>query len=122
MQAADRVGPKILFDFSQVEAGFPVRYLRCCLDGKARVRHPGIHLPNGDMGKSIIQARVSASPLPGLRYSTNSGRPFRTMDTTMKASFQVFLCGCLLSMSSILPAADHASQPQGADVATVASE
>ena len=59
MQAADQVGPKILFDLSQVEAGFPVRYLRCGLEGKARIRHPGIHLPKSDSGKFIIQARVS---------------------------------------------------------------
>ena len=59
MQAADQVGPKILFDLSQVEAGFPVRYLRFGLESKARVRHPGIHLPKSDLGKSTIQARVS---------------------------------------------------------------
>ena len=65
MQAADQVGPKILFDLSQVETGFPVRYLRYGLEGKARIRHPGIHLPKSDSGKYTIQARVSKSH-PGL--------------------------------------------------------
>lgn len=37
----------------------------------------------------------------------------------MKASFQVLLCGCLLSMSILLPAADRVPAPQGADVAAV---
>ena len=59
MQAADQVGPKILFDLSQVETGFPVRYLHYGLESKARVRHPGIHLPKSDSGKYTIQARVS---------------------------------------------------------------
>ena len=87
MQAADQVGPKILFDLSQVETGFPVRYLHYGLESKARVRHPGIHLPKSDSGKYTIQARVSAahpgrctrifrmprvrpSALPGLACST----------------------------------------------------
>ena len=69
MQAADQVGPKILFDLSQVEAGFPVRYLRCGLESKARVRHPRIHLPKSDLGKSIIQARVSVQRAPGASVS-----------------------------------------------------
>ena len=58
MQATDQVGPKILFDLSQVETGFPVRYLHYGLESKARVRHPGIHLPKSDSGKYTIQVRV----------------------------------------------------------------
>jgi len=65
MQAADQVGPKILFDLSQVEAGFPVRYLRFGFESKARVQHPGIHLPKSDLGKSTIQARVERSETRG---------------------------------------------------------
>ena len=51
MQAADQVGPKILFDLSQVEAGFPVRYLRCGLESKARVRHPEIPFAQERLGQ-----------------------------------------------------------------------
>ena len=66
MQAADQVGPKILFDLSQVEAGLPVRYLRYGLEGKARIRHPGIHLPKSDLGKYTIQARIRQKTASGV--------------------------------------------------------
>ena len=74
MQAADQVGPKILFDLSQVETGFPVRYLHYGLESKARVRHPGIHLPKSDSGKYTIQARVSKSHPGNMEYPCNALR------------------------------------------------
>ena len=75
MQAADQVGPKILFDLSQVETGFPVRYLHYGLESKARVRHPGIHLPKSDSGKYTIQARVRPRAAPGTVRSFEQKEP-----------------------------------------------
>ena len=86
MQAADQVGPKILFDLSQVETGFPVRYLHYGLESKARVRHPGIHLPKSDSGKYTIQARVSKAH-PGSRHTQPNRSATRSPSLATPSSF-----------------------------------
>ena len=51
-----------------------MRYLRYGLGSKARVRHPGIHLPKSDSGKYTIQARVERSETRGC-WRINSKTP-----------------------------------------------
>ena len=97
MQAADQVGPKILFDLSQVETGFPVRYLHYGLESKARVRHPGIHLPKSDSGKYTIQARVSEAHPGNMEYPCNALR------VHFACPSQAGCCSCRAEPPQVIP-------------------
>ena len=59
MQASDEVGPKILFDFSQVEARYPVLNLQFDLQDQGWTLHPDTLLPKSDSGKITIQGWTS---------------------------------------------------------------
>jgi hypothetical protein len=76
MQASDEVGPKILFDFSQVEAGYPVLNLLLDLKDQGWKLHPDTLLPKSDSGKITIQGWKTppAAFPPGRALVDNAAR------------------------------------------------